>query len=125
MDLKTTYMGLELRNPLVAAASPLTKNIDNYKKLEDGGVAAIVNHSLFEEQITHEQMEQDHYASQGTESFAEALSAKQMEIASPLLGIPRYTFIMITAYGFLLLFFASLILFIYDLKSIKKSHMTD
>ena len=74
MDLKTTYMGLELKNPLIAGASPLTKNIDNFKKLEDGGVSAIVNHSLFEEQITHEQMEQEHYAGQGAESSAEALS---------------------------------------------------
>ena len=54
MDLSTTYLGLKLKNPLVAAASPLSKNLDNYKILEDAGISAIVTHSLYEEQITHE-----------------------------------------------------------------------
>ena len=74
MDLSTTYLGLKLKNPLVAAASPLTNNIDNYKCLEDAGIAAIVNHSLFEEQITHEVGELQHYLNKGSESYAEALS---------------------------------------------------
>ncbi len=67
-------MGLKLKNPLIAAASPLTKNLDNYKRLEDGGIAAIVNHSLFEEQITHEVGELQHYLSKGSESYAESLT---------------------------------------------------
>ena len=74
MDLSTTYLGLKLKNPLVAAASPLSKNLDNFKVLEDAGIAAIVNHSLFEEQITHEIGELQHYLNKGSESYAEALS---------------------------------------------------
>src|SRR5208283_990614 len=74
MDLSTTYLGLKLKNPLVAAASPLSKNLDNYKILEEAGIAAIVNHSLFEEQITHEVGELQHYLSKGSESYAESLS---------------------------------------------------
>jgi len=74
MDLSTTYLGLKLKNPLIASASPLTRNLDNYKALEDAGIAAIVNHSLFEEQITHEVGELQHYLTQGSESFAESLS---------------------------------------------------
>lgn len=74
MDLSTTYMGLKLKNPLVASASPLSKSVDLVKKLEDAGTSAVVVYSLFEEQITHEQHELDHYTSYGTESFAEALN---------------------------------------------------
>ena len=74
MDLRTHYLGLKLKNPLVASASPITKDIDNYKRLEDDGVGAIVNHSLFEEQITHEVGELQHYLSKGSESYAESLS---------------------------------------------------
>lgn len=74
MDLSTTYLGLKLKNPLIASASPLSKDLDNFKILEDAGVAAIVNHSLFEEQITHEVGELQHFLTQGSESFAEALS---------------------------------------------------
>lgn len=74
MDLTTQYLGMTLKNPLVVAASPLTQNPDNFKKLEDSGVAAIVKHSLFEEQITHEVLEMHHLITQGTESYAEALN---------------------------------------------------
>jgi len=74
MDLSTKYMGLTLQNPLVASASPLSKKIDNIKKLEDAGAAAVVMYSLFEEQIIHEQKELDYYLTRGTEHFAEALT---------------------------------------------------
>ncbi len=74
MDLSTTYMGLELKNPLVPAAGPLTANIDSIRELEDSGAAAVVLHSLFEEQITHEAEELAHLTTQGTESFAESLT---------------------------------------------------
>ena len=70
MDLKTNYMGMELDNPLVAAASPLSKDLDTSKKLEDEGVSAIVAYSLFEEQITHEQQELDYFLAQGAEKLA-------------------------------------------------------
>ncbi len=73
-DLRTTYLGLDLKNPLVAFASPLSKHIDTVRRLEDAGAAALVMYSLFEEQITHESYELDHYLSRGTETYAEALS---------------------------------------------------
>jgi len=73
-DLSTTYLGLKLKNPLVASASPLSKKLDRAKKLEDAGIAAIVMYSLFEEQIIHESLELDHFLNRGSESFAEALS---------------------------------------------------
>lgn len=74
VDLKTTYLGLELENPLVASASPLSKKLDSIKRLEDGGIGAIVMYSLFEEQITHEELALDFYLNQGTNSFAEAIT---------------------------------------------------
>jgi dihydroorotate dehydrogenase (fumarate) len=74
MDLTTKLMGLTLKNPLVAGASPLTRELDSLKRLEDAGAAAVVLHSLFEEQIQHEQNELDHYLTVGTDSFAEAQS---------------------------------------------------
>lgn len=74
MDLKTKYLGLTLRNPLVASASPVSENIDNIKKLEDAGIGAVVLYSLFEEQLRLEQEEYNFFSTQGTESFAESLS---------------------------------------------------
>lgn len=74
MDLSTAYMGLKLKCPLVASASPLSRELDNIKRLEDAGASAVVLYSLFEEQIIHEQKELDYYLSRGAEHFAEALS---------------------------------------------------
>src|SRR6187431_1653389 len=74
VDLSTTYLGLNLKNPLVASASPLSKKIDKALKLEEAGISAIVMYSLFEEQIIHESLELDHYLSRGTDSYSEALS---------------------------------------------------
>lgn len=75
MDLTTTYMGLTLRSPLVpSAAAPLTEDIDNVKRMEDAGAAAVVLHSLFEEQLRSERYELQHHLTYGTESFAEALT---------------------------------------------------
>ncbi|MBN2446670.1 MAG: dihydroorotate dehydrogenase-like protein [Phycisphaerae bacterium] len=74
MDLSTTYMGLKLKNPLVPAASPLSTDIDTIKQMEDAGASAIVLHSLFEEQISFDAEELDHYLSHGAESFAEAVT---------------------------------------------------
>lgn len=73
-DLTTTYLGLSLKNPLVASASPLSKKIDQVRQLEDAGAAAIVMYSLFEEQITREVEELDCYLNLATNSYAEALS---------------------------------------------------
>ena len=73
VDLSTTYMGLELKHPVVPSASPLSESLDKIKRLEDAGAAAIVMYSLFEEQIVGESHLLDHYLSYGAESFAEAL----------------------------------------------------
>lgn len=74
MDLSTTYMGLKLKHPLVPSASPLSRNLDSIRKLEDAGAPAIVMYSLFEEQITWDSNILDHYLSYGAESYAEATS---------------------------------------------------
>lgn len=71
-DLTTRYLGLTLKNPIVASASPLTKKLETAKKLDEAGVGAIVMYSLFEEQIIQESLELDHYLNRGTDSFAEA-----------------------------------------------------
>ena len=68
------YWALNLQNPLVASASPLTGRVDSLQRLEDAGAAAIVLPSLFEEQIEHEEREIDRLYSYQTESFAESLS---------------------------------------------------
>ncbi|MBI2000473.1 MAG: dihydroorotate dehydrogenase-like protein [candidate division NC10 bacterium] len=73
-DLSTTYLGLSLKNPLVVSASPLSEDVGNIRRMEDAGAAAVVLHSLFEEQINVESQQLDRYLSQGTESFAESLS---------------------------------------------------
>jgi len=74
MDLSTNYLGLKLKNPIVSSASPLSEDLDTVKALEEAGASAIVAHSLFEEQITHESGELDHYLNFGSESYAEATS---------------------------------------------------
>jgi dihydroorotate dehydrogenase (fumarate) len=72
VDLSTTYLGLNLKNPLVASASPLSKKIERARKLEQAGIAAIVMYSLFEEEIIHESLELDYYLSRGADSIPEA-----------------------------------------------------
>ncbi len=74
MNLSTTYLGLELKNPIVPSSSPLMSDVANIKRMEDAGAAAIVLHSLFEEQITNEALELHYHTTQGTESFAEAIT---------------------------------------------------
>jgi dihydroorotate dehydrogenase (fumarate) len=73
-DLSTTYLGIPLKNPLVVSPSPLTEHVGNLLRMEDAGAAAVVLHSLFEEQIVVESEALDEYLSYGTESFAESLS---------------------------------------------------
>ena len=74
MELSTNYMGLELRNPLVASASPLSHTVDGVRRLADAGVGAVVLHSLFEEQLREEAELDARMADAGSESFAESLS---------------------------------------------------
>jgi dihydroorotate dehydrogenase (fumarate) len=74
VDLSTTYLGLQLKNPLVPSSSPLMRHKQDVRRLEDAGASAIVLHSLFEEQITQEAQTLDRYLTHGVESYAEALS---------------------------------------------------
>ena len=74
IDLSTTYLGLRLRTPLVASASPLSQEIDGIRHLEDAGASAVVLYSLFEEQLRQESFELEHHMASGTDSFAEAAS---------------------------------------------------
>ncbi len=75
MDLRTTYLNLQLRTPLVVSAcAPLSEDISNIKRMEDAGASAVVLHSLFEEQLRLERQELHHHMTAGTESFPEALT---------------------------------------------------
>src|SRR5690349_11328494 len=74
MSLTTNYLGLVLKNPIVASSSPLSHTIDSIQRLEDAGASAIVMYSLFEEQITFNSLYVDHYLRHNTNSYAEALN---------------------------------------------------
>jgi len=74
IDLSTKYLGLKLRSPLVVSASPMSEDIDNIKRMEDAGAAAVVLYSLFEEQLRQDRLELDESLQRGTNSSAEALS---------------------------------------------------
>jgi dihydroorotate dehydrogenase (fumarate) len=74
MNLKTTYLGLDLKHPIVASSSPQSKSIDGVKRLAESGASAIVLFSLFEEQIRHEQETIEFVIGKSTYSSAESLS---------------------------------------------------
>ncbi|WP_275096328.1 dihydroorotate dehydrogenase-like protein [Sedimenticola hydrogenitrophicus] len=74
MDLRTTYLGLTLKNPLVPSASPLSRSLDTAKQLEDAGAAALVMYSLFEEELQHDQEVMDDYLHNQALGHAEATS---------------------------------------------------
>ncbi len=74
LDTRTTYLGLDLKSPLVVSANPLTESIANLRRMEDAGAAAVVLFSLFEEQIRAEREALDHHLNYGTDSYAEALT---------------------------------------------------
>ena len=74
VDLSTSYLGFDLKNPMVASASPMTARLDSLLALEEAGVAAVVLPSVFEEHIEHEALEMQRLMEQGAGSFAEALS---------------------------------------------------
>jgi dihydroorotate dehydrogenase (fumarate) len=74
VDLTTTYMGIRLKNPIVPSASPLSAKLDKIKQMEDAGAAAVVLHSLFEEQLETEAEALAYYLERGTEQFYEAIS---------------------------------------------------
>ena len=72
IDLSTTYLGLKLKNPLVASASPLCMEVGDVRRLEDAGASAVVLHSLFEEQIEIESDELNRFMGASSEISAEA-----------------------------------------------------
>ena len=74
MDLSTKYLGMQLRTPLVASASPLSQEIGGIRSLEDAGCSAVVLYSLFEEQLRQEALELERDLNAGTESFAESIT---------------------------------------------------
>ncbi len=74
MDLSTKYLGMQLRTPLVASASPLSQEISGIRNLEDAGASAVVLYSLFEEQLHQEALELELHLNAGTESFAESIT---------------------------------------------------
>jgi dihydroorotate dehydrogenase (fumarate) len=88
MDLSTTYLGLTLRNPLVASASPLSRTADGIKRLADAGVGAVVLYSLFEEQLRQAELENAQLVEAGSESFAESLSYFPAAVEDP--GGPKH-----------------------------------
>jgi dihydroorotate dehydrogenase (fumarate) len=75
MDLSTTYLGLELKNPLVASASPLSRSLESARRLEDAGIAAVVMYSLFEEELLNEQAALDFFMHGRDTGNPEATSA--------------------------------------------------
>jgi dihydroorotate dehydrogenase (fumarate) len=74
IDLSTTYLGLKLKNPLVASASPMCEDVANVRRMEDAGASAVVLHSLFEEQIELESDELDRFITEGSEISPEAVT---------------------------------------------------
>src|SRR5829696_311442 len=74
MNLTTNYLGLLLKNPIVASSSPLSHSVDSIRRLEDNGAAAVVMYSLFEEQIGFDSYYIDHHLTQGVDSYAESIS---------------------------------------------------
>ncbi len=80
MNLTTTFCGLTLRNPLIASASPLTSSIESIQKLEANGIAAVILHSLFEEEINHEIHKIDYFLQTHSNSSAEASSYLPTEV---------------------------------------------
>ena len=74
IDLRTTYLGFELKNPLVASASPLTGHLDALRQLEDAGAAAVVMPSLFEEQLEQEELVIRRLIETGTDQSEQVLS---------------------------------------------------
>jgi dihydroorotate dehydrogenase (fumarate) len=74
IDLSTNYLGLPLRTPLVVSASPLSRDVESVRRIEDAGASALVLYSLFEEQLHQEETDLEYHLAAGTESFAESLT---------------------------------------------------
>ncbi len=74
VDISSTYLGYNLKSPVVASSSPICESLDKIKQLEDAGAGAVVLHSLFEEQIDRNWVELDSDLFRGADSYAESLS---------------------------------------------------
>ena len=77
MDLSTTYLGMRLPHPLIVGAGPLGDDLDTVEALEDAGAALLVLRSLYEEEITGEQMDAFFNVDSHSDSFAEAGSCSR------------------------------------------------
>ena len=84
IDLSTNYLGLKLKNPIVVSASPLQKELELVRQMESAGAAAVVMHSLFEEQINVESEELNRWLEHGSESFATPTSGCSRALRSIL-----------------------------------------
>jgi dihydroorotate dehydrogenase (fumarate) len=89
IDLSTTYLGLKLKNPLVASSSPMCEDLGNVRRIEDAGAAAVVLHSLFEEQIEIESDELDRFMTESSALSPEAVTHFP-ELKSPVRGTEGY-----------------------------------
>ena len=83
VDLTTTYLGLKLHTPLVPPASPLSEEIDNIKQMEDAGAAAIVLHSLFEEQMDYGRPAPEGEFRVGPDAYLENIAAGEAVGGNP------------------------------------------
>ena len=84
MDLSTSYLGMNLRTPLVPSASPLTRNIDDVKRLEDAGAAAVVFHSVFEEQLRATPKAEDFRV--GPELYLDHIAQAKEQVRIPIIA---------------------------------------
>jgi dihydroorotate dehydrogenase (fumarate) len=89
IDLSTTYLGLKLKNPLVVSASPLCQDVGNVRRMEDSGAAAVVLHSLFEEQIEMESDELDRFLTESSDVGQES-STHFPELTKQVAGPEHY-----------------------------------
>jgi dihydroorotate dehydrogenase (fumarate) len=90
IDLSTTYLGLKLKNPLVASSSPMCEEVGNVRRIEDAGAAAVVLQSLFEEQITLENEDLDRSIENATEVSAESTSSAFPDLLHRVMGPDQY-----------------------------------
>jgi hypothetical protein len=89
IDLSTTYLGLKLRNPLVASASPPSQDLDNIRRLESAGASAVVLYLLFEEQLRREVSELEYHLAAGTETFAVSIGGECFDLGETLPGLAK------------------------------------
>src|ERR1700760_2096644 len=89
IDLSTTWLGLKLKNPLVASSSPMCEDVGNIRRMEDAGASAVVLHSLFEEQITLESDELDESIARATDVSSEAMT-QFPEMRNRVMGPDQY-----------------------------------